>query len=212
MEEDLIVDAPSDIIEPVDAPAVICGTETVPVQDSDDTECETKSQMVDARTFFGTLQESVPTLWRFHLMTDKYVVHRELEYLYHEMLSRVDELIEKYQGIYGLIADNLITAIGDKMYPDPEQYLRALKEFIGNNRCAAGNADEINSVIDDILGAIDSTLYKITMLHESNVKSFDEFCYEDLKESALCPKFEDFGGYEDGDCGDSDECDGAEEE
>ena len=39
--------------------------------------------------------------------------------------------------------------------------------------------NEILSTIDEFLGLIDSTLYKLNNLTENCVKSYDEFCYED---------------------------------
>lgn len=146
-----------------------CGTEP----------CATPN--ITVANFFGTLQECVTIVWRFHLKTRKHHIHNDLNDFYQAALDKVDNIIEQYQGICGIIEDpftNCVVGEGK----DEISYLQELKSFIENNKCILGDHSEINSSIDEFLGLIDSTLYKLTSFTESAVKSFEEFVYEDYEQ------------------------------
>ena len=191
------VDVPTEDVPVPDDPATIIplepvvpegpGPETVcACGDSNcDGSCGTDNCMyspgsVTVAHLFGTLQECVTIIWRFHLKTRKHHVHNDLNDFYQAALDKVDNIIEQYQGICGIIEDpftNCIVGEGK----DEISYLQELKSFIENNKCILGDHSEINSSIDDFLGLIDSTLYKLTSFTESAVKSFEEFVYEDYE-------------------------------
>ena len=181
-----VVDAP--VEEPIACPC----PEAVPCDGCagvDPAPCESP---VTVANFFGTLQECVTIVWRYHLKTRKHHVHVDLNDFYESALDKVDNIIEQYQGIVGIIEDpftNCIVGEGK----DEIAYLQELKNFIETNKCVLGEHSEINSSIDDFLGLIDSTLYKLTSFCEHAVKSFDEFCYEDFNMNESCchkiPKF-----------------------
>jgi hypothetical protein len=132
--------------------------------------------------FVAVLQESVLHSWKLHLKAKKYSVHVFLEEYYNEALDIIDGLIEHYQGICkcDIIRDNV-----DMMFvknDDPLTYFTDLKDYILNFTNNPNNfnerTSEIKSDIDDLLRLIDSTLYKLGNLTESNIKSFNEFVYE----------------------------------
>ena len=135
---------------------------------------------------FGTMQEAVTIVWKYHLKTRKYSVHIALNDFYEKALDIVDDIIEQYQGIHGIIDaafNNCVCAGGATEY----EYLNNLRAYIENNRGLAGTESEIQSAFDDMLGLIDTTLYKINNLTESKVKSYEEFVYEDyVKECGSC--------------------------
>lgn len=143
---------------------------------------------ISAAQFFGTLQESVTISWRFHLKTRKHFVHVVLNEFYYGAIGLVDSIIEQWQGINGVCEDqftNIIVADGK----DEVSYLNELKTFINTNKLVLGDHSEINSAIDNFLSLIDSTLYKLTSFNEHSVKSFDEFCYEDINERCSYDRF-----------------------
>ncbi len=177
---------------PVEEPIVGPGPEAVPCDGCAGVEPSPCESPVTVANFFGTLQECVTIVWRYHLKTRKHHVHVDLNDFYQGALYRVDNIIEQYQGIVGIIEDpftNCIVGEGK----DEITYLQELKNFIETNKCVLGEHSEINSSIDDFLGLIDSTLYKLTSFCEHAVKSFDEFCYEDFNMNESCchkiPKF-----------------------
>lgn len=127
--------------------------------------------------FFGTIQESVTIVWRYHLKTRKYSAHIALNDFYDDAVDIIDDMIEQYQGIKGIIEDPFINTICSEG-KDEVLYLNELKGFINTHKCMIDDS-EVLSTIDEFLGLIDSTLYKLNNLTEHCVKSYDEFCYED---------------------------------
>ena len=162
---------------------------------------ECPSSSVTVGNFFGTIQECVTIVWRFHLKTRKHHIHVTLNEFYEKALDIVDDIIEQYQGICGVVEEPFVNCIVGDGKTEGE-YLTELKAFVENNKCVLGDHSEINSTIDEFLALIDSTNYKLTAFTESAVKSFDEFVYEDypaIKESC---KYDRFG---DRSCDDSDD-------
>lgn len=150
------------------------------------------NSVVTVANIFGTLQECVTITWRLHLKTRKHHIHVTLNEFYDKALDIVDDIIEQYQGIYGVVEDTFTNCIvGDGK--SESEYLTELKTFIENNRCVLGDHSEINSTIDEFLALIDSTIYKITSFCENEIKSFDEFVYEDYNAIKEACKYDRFG-------------------
>lgn len=150
----------------------------------DDT-CQTCDNPVTIGNFFGTLQECITIAWRFHLKTRKHHIHVTLNEFYDKALDIVDDIIEQYQGICGIVEEPFVNCIVGDGKTEGE-YLTELKAFVENNKCVLGCHSEIDSTIDEFLGLIDSTLYKLTSFTESAVKSFEEFVYEDYQIEESC--------------------------
>ena len=151
-----------------------------------------ENSVVTVANIFGTLQECVIITWRLHLKTRKHHIHVTLNEFYEKALDIVDDIIEQYQGIYGVVEDTFTNCIVCDGKSESE-YLTELKTFIENNRCVLGNHSEINSTIDEFLALIDSTIYKITSFCEHEIKSFDEFVYEDYTAIKEACKYDRFG-------------------
>ena len=150
-----------------------------------------ENSVVTVANIFGTLQECVTITWRLHLKTRKHHIHVTLNEFYDKAIDIVDDIIEQYQGIYGVVEDTFTNCIVSEGKSESE-YLTELKTFVENNRCVLGDHSEINSTIDEFLALIDSTIYKITSFCENQIKSFDEFVYEDytaIKEACCHNKF-----------------------
>ena len=151
-----------------------------------------ENSVVTVANIFGTLQECVTITWRLHLKTRKHHIHVTLNEFYDKALDIVDDIIEQYQGIYGVVEDTFTNCVvGDGK--SESEYLTELKTFIENNRCVLGNHSEINSTIDEFLALIDSTIYKITSFCEHEIKSFDEFVYENYTTIKETCKYDRFG-------------------
>ena len=151
-----------------------------------------ENSVVTVANIFGTLQECVTITWRLHLKTRKHHIHVTLNEFYDKAIDIVDDIIEQYQGIYGVVEDTFTNCVvGDGK--SESEYLTELKTFIENNRCVLGNHSEINSTIDEFIALIDSTIYKITSFCENEIKSFDEFVYEDYNAIKEACKHDRFG-------------------
>ena len=151
-----------------------------------------ENSVVTVANIFGTLQECVTITWRLHLKTRKHHIHVTLNEFYDKALDIVDDIIEQYQGIYGVVEDTFTNCVACDGKSESE-YLTELKTFIENNRCVLGDHSEINSTIDEFIALIDSTIYKITSFCENEIKSFDEFVYEDYTAIKEACKYDRFG-------------------
>ena len=151
-----------------------------------------ENSVVTVANIFGTLQECVIITWRLHLKTRKHHIHVTLNEFYDEALDIVDDIIEQYQGIYGIVEGPFTNCVVGDGKSECE-YLTELKTFIENNRCVLGDHSEINSTIDEFIALIDSTIYKITSFCENEIKSFDEFVYEDYTAIKEACKHDRFG-------------------
>lgn len=131
--------------------------------------------------FFGTLQQSAVEAWKEHLKTDKYSKHMALDEFYKEMPELVDTLIEDYMGIYGKIEEYKNVMSVEKI--SAVDYLKELRQFVkdGKNNIIKSDDTELLSDIDAILSQIDSTLYKLKELKESNIMSLPDFLNESLR-------------------------------
>lgn len=135
--------------------------------------------------YFGTLQQSFVEIWKNHLQTDKYSDHKALNEYYDDIVDAVDKLIEDWMGIHGKVKD--LTNTLSTEYDEPKDYLKSLKKFAkeGREELISKEDTELWSDVDDILGLIDSTLYKLKELDESvNTSSLSRY----LKESMISEK------------------------
>lgn len=157
---------PTDIAVPGECPN--CEGEGCPA-------CEEK--VVRVPDLFGTLQESVSITWKYHLKTKKYSNHIALQEFYDKAMDLVDGIIEMYQGINGIIEEQYTNCVCP--CDNEVEYLNSLRDFINANRFVVGDHSELQSAIDEMLGLVDTTVYKLTSFNESVVKSYEEFVYED---------------------------------
>lgn len=133
--------------------------------------------------YFGTLQQSTVEAWKKHLKTDKYSNHIALNEFYEDIVELVDTLIEDYMGIYGKLDSYINNFKEDKI--SAVEYLELLREFTitGREDLISEDDTELSSDIDAIISLIDSTLYKLKELKESNMKSLVEYIKESLNEA-----------------------------
>lgn len=97
-----------------------------------------------------------------HFQTRSYSQHMALDGFYSALPGLVDDVVEAYQGKYGLILD----------YPDgyslpsgqPVEFVSALGDFVTSNRGNVGADSELQNLIDEIMELIDSTIYKLRFL------------------------------------------------
>lgn len=120
--------------------------------------------------FFGTLQDSITAEWRKHLQADNNDVHTILDTFYKEMPELVDALIEAWQADHDVVKDynNML----DAKQVSALAFLEELKNFTKNGRSELLNGEsELESLCDDILAQIDSTIYKLKRLTKEGQKN-----------------------------------------
>lgn len=135
---------------------------------------------------FGTLQMSVVAGWRKHLRSAKYSKHMALDEFYKEMPDKVDDLIEAWMGAHGKKVGNF-TNILTSSNLNTLKYLSELKRVCKEGRTLMGGNDELNSLLDDIVNLINSTLYKVKELSESEIVDLKDFINEALVSEAKDP-------------------------
>jgi hypothetical protein len=185
MEDNLVLAADTccDVITTCETP--ICQCSKPITSDCIETTCNEEDPIhMEFAKLAAVLQESVLHSWKLHLKAKKYSVHVILEEYYKDALDIIDGLIEHYQGVCkcDIVGDEipLMCVKND----DPVIYFTDLKEYLLNFANDPNKFNEktfeIKSDIDDLLRLIDSTLYKLSHLTESKIKSFDAFVYEDF--------------------------------
>lgn len=130
--------------------------------------------------YFGTLLQSVTEAHKKHLMVGKYSDHIALNEFYDEMPELVDTLIEHYQGTNGKVEDYKNTIEAEGM--DAVEYLEQLLTFTKEGKEELFDDDSaLLSDVDDIIGQITSTLYKLKELGESRgMRSLASYLMESL--------------------------------
>lgn len=121
---------------------------------------------------FGTLQQSMVETWRSHLKTSKYSEHIALDEYYSAIVDLVDTLVENWMGTHDKVED-YVNLLQDEEY-ESIQYLEALREIVVEGRDLM-DSSELESNVDDILGLIDRTLYKLKELTESKITPLSKY-------------------------------------
>lgn len=127
---------------------------------------------ITVEQFFGTLQQSMVESWKSHLKTSKYSEHIALDEYYSSIVDKVDSLIENYMGTHEKLEDyeNLLTL--DEY--DSIEYFEQLRQIVIDGR-ELMDSSELESGTDDILGLIDTTLYKLKNLTESKITPLSKY-------------------------------------
>lgn len=128
---------------------------------------------------FGTLQMSVVSGWRKHLRSAKYGKHIALQEFYEEMPDKVDALIEAWMGAHGKKIGNFTNTLSSSNL-NTLTYLKELKNVCKQGYELLDDNEELESLLDDIVNLINSTLYKVKELSESRVMPLSEFINEAL--------------------------------
>jgi hypothetical protein len=133
---------------------------------------------------FGTLQMSVVSGWRKHLRSAKYGKHVALQEFYEEMPDKVDALIEAWMGANGKKVGNFTNTLTSSNM-NTLSYLKELKKVCKDGYDLLDDNEELESLLDDIVNLINSTLYKVKELNESRVIPLTEFINEALISEGL---------------------------
>ena len=132
---------------------------------------------------FGTLQHSVIATWRKHLRSAKYSKHMALDEFYKKMPELVDNLIEVWMGAKGHKVSGFENVVKSTNL-NTIKYLQELRGVVKAGYSLMEGDKELEACLDDIMALIDSTLYKVKELSESETNDFKDL-KEFLNESLL---------------------------
>jgi RNAse (barnase) inhibitor barstar len=98
-----------------------------------------------------------------HLKTKSFAQHKALNEFYDDIVDLADTLAETYQGEYGLIES---FPAHYRPYAEPLEFISALRGRVMELRkTELSKADtQLQNIIDEIIGLIDRTNYKLKTL------------------------------------------------
>jgi hypothetical protein len=115
---------------------------------------------------FSKLFESREMAHIYHLQVNgeqgSHAAHKALQKYYEDVLDLIDELLETYQGQYGIVDGYDVIDTNDTRTKEKVEYFEGLAEFVKHGRKAISLEDtHLHSIIDDIVVLIYRTLYKL---------------------------------------------------
>jgi len=116
--------------------------------------------------FFSKLFESREMAHIYHLQVNgdmgSHAKHTALGEYYDGVLGLIDDVIETFQGQYGIIEEYDVIDTKDTKSKDTIEYFNELARFVKEERkCINIEDTHLHSVIDDIVVLIYKTLYKL---------------------------------------------------
>jgi len=114
--------------------------------------------------FISTLFASRTQAHIFHLQTTSFAVHSALNTYYDEIVELADGLVESFQGRYGIVRGYTSPA----SFKEDDQvvnYFEALSKYVETARKGITQDSYIQNEVDNVVGLIESTRYKLKFLH-----------------------------------------------
>jgi DNA-binding ferritin-like protein len=117
--------------------------------------------MENCALFLATMLHSATNTHFFHWSTDSYAKHKALAKYYDSIIDLTDAFAESYMGKYGKFTSFPSVYHQPK---DPIRYLESLQSFVKEARQDLPQDSELQNIIDEIAGLINSTTYKLKFL------------------------------------------------
>jgi hypothetical protein len=114
--------------------------------------------------FISTLFASRTQAHIFHLQTTSYAAHVALGTYYDEIIDLADGLVESFQGRYGIMR-GYTSPVSFKEDDQVVPYFEALGKYVEAIRQQVPQDSYIQNEIDNVVGLIESTKYKLKFLH-----------------------------------------------
>ncbi len=116
--------------------------------------------------FFSKLFESREMAHIYHLQVKgemgSHAKHTALGEYYEGILGFIDDLIEIWQGQYGIIEEYDVIDTKDTTSKDTIEYFNELARFIKEERkCISDEDTHLHNIIDEVVSLIYKTLYKL---------------------------------------------------
>lgn len=120
-------------------------------------------------SLFSKLFESREMAHIYHLQVNgeqgSHAAHTALNEYYDSVLDLIDDLIETYQGQYGIVDGYDVIDTNNTRTTEKLAYFEELVEFVKHARQAISAEDtHLQNIIDEVVALIYRTLYKIRFL------------------------------------------------
>lgn len=113
-----------------------------------------------ATDLFSQIFAARDTAHKLHLASDSFAEHTALGKFYEELVDLVDELIEVFQGKYGLIKlENVKNS-----HKTAEDLLNQFGDLLTTSRKLFEKDDYLGNIMDEITALTYRTLYKVRFL------------------------------------------------
>jgi hypothetical protein len=96
-----------------------------------------------------------------HLQSRSYSEHKALQSYYKHIDGLIDDYVEAYQGIYGIV-DNYPTTYTAPT--KPLEYMIGLSDYLTQARPSLPQDSELLNILDEMAALIDQTIYKLRFL------------------------------------------------
>ena len=149
-------------------------SKTEEVEDNKDEDEEEKSEensetpsSNDVSKFISKLLESREMAQVYHWTVKgdmgSHAAHLALQTYYEEVIEFIDDIVEIYQGQYGLIEGYDIIDTTDSKSKDRLDYFKEAVEFVKSERtCIKAEDTHIHNIIDELIALQYKTIYKLT--------------------------------------------------
>jgi hypothetical protein len=114
--------------------------------------------------FISTLMSSRNQSHIFHLQTTSFAAHKALNEYYDGIVDLIDSYVETFQGRYEILTGYNISS---QIIETPDKvvmYFTGLSSFVDKIRTELPQDGELNNIVDEVAGLINSTLYKLKFL------------------------------------------------
>jgi len=115
-----------------------------------------------AAEFFSTILQAGVIAHQLHLKTTSFAKHMALDELYKALPELADGIIEAWQGRNRLVLE--YPKPYDLKLDDEVTYVTELAAYVQGHRADISQASEVQNLIDELAGALDSALYKLKNL------------------------------------------------
>jgi len=121
----------------------------------------------DVSRFLSKLLESREMAQVYHWTVKgdmgSHAAHLALEAYYTEVIENIDEIVEVYQGQYGLIEGYDQIATDDTRSKEKLDYFKEVVEFVRSERtCIKAEDTHLHNIIDEVVALLYRTIYKLT--------------------------------------------------
>jgi hypothetical protein len=144
-------------------------------EEVEETEEETEDEGVstsnesngDVSKFISKLLESREMAQVYHWTVKgdmgSHAAHLALEAYYDGVIEHIDEIVEVYQGQYGLIEGYDQIATDETKSKDRLDYFKEVVEFVKRERtCVSDEDTHLHNLIDEVVALLYRTIYKLT--------------------------------------------------
>jgi hypothetical protein len=121
----------------------------------------------DVSKFISKLLESREMAQVYHWTVKgdmgSHAAHLALQTYYEEVIEFIDDIVEIYQGQYGLIEGYDIIDTTDSKSKDRLDYFKEAVEFVKSERtCIKAEDTHIHNIVDELIALQYKTIYKLT--------------------------------------------------